>query len=219
MQPKMPKPNDTFTFYTDSPDFAPDIDIDPTSGQWSKLAAAGNELPETDEAQDVDEFPEISEGQKSSDWKAPFLLLWLIASLPFVSYTMWRAMSDLQDRDWISLAARTRRLHKVGFKTRNTRYWLAIAYSNLNQWAQAVQVFEKMSRPLESVADDAARYCAHVWALKNLGRTEEASELLMHSMNDDWPEERRNWAGRFLEHHSEDGTPEFVFEIQPTLLH
>ena len=52
-----------------------------------------------------------------------------------------------------------------------------------------------------------------------LGRVEEASELLLHSIQDDWPEDRRNWAGRFLQQHAEEGTAEFMFEIEPTLLH
>ena len=37
-----------------------------------------------------------SEGRSmESSWKAPFLLLWLIVNLPFVSYMMWRALTDL----------------------------------------------------------------------------------------------------------------------------
>ena len=146
-------------------------------------------------------------------------MIWLIASLPFVSYTMWRALTDLRNKDWIALASRTRRLHKVGFTTRTTRYWLAIAYSNLNQWGEAIDVFEDMSRPLETVADDAARYCAHVWALANVGRIDEASELLIHSIQEDWPADRREWAGRFLERHAEPGTSEFMLGSETTLLH
>ena len=155
MQPKSPKPYDTIT-----------------------LNAANSDLHFTSEQRRAHTTSEVESSESNKrNWKTPFLLLWLIANLPFVSYAMWRALTDLQEKDWISLACRTRRLHKVGFKTRTTRYWLAISYSNLNQWGKAVEVFEKMSRPLETVADDVARYCAHVWALANLGRVEEASEL------------------------------------------
>jgi len=194
MQPKSPKPYDTFTFC------AANSETDSTSEQCSALTA-----PET--------------GSSKNNWKTPFLLLWLFVSLPYVSYTMWRALNDLNKRDWISLASRTRSLHGFGFKTRTTRYWLAISYSNLKQWGEAVEVFEKMSRPLETVTDDAARYCAHVWALAKLGRVEEASELLIHSIQEDWPEDRRNWAGRFLEQNAEAGTAEFMLGAEPTLLH
>lgn len=202
MQPKSPKPYDTFTFYDASPD---------SNGTSHGTSHGSSKLSSTHTTPEMKFF--------ERGWKTPFLLLWLIASLPFVSYTMWRALSDMQKKDWISLAARTRRLHKVGFKTHTTRYWLAISYSNLNQWGDAVEVFEKMSRPLETVADDAARYCAHVWALQKLGRVEEASELLLHALQEDWPEDRRNWAGRFLEQYADEGTAEFMFEVQPTLLH
>lgn len=146
-------------------------------------------------------------------------MLWLIASLPYVSYTMWRALTDLRNKDWIALASRTRRLHKVGFTTRTTRYWLAVSYANLNQWGDAIDVFENMSRPLPTAADEAARYCAHVWALANVGRIEEASELLIHAIRADWPAERRDWAGRFLEAHAEPGTAEFMLGTHSTLLH
>jgi len=202
MQPKSPKPYDTFTFYAASPDF------DGTSDGTSEGTSTGRS---------THTIPEKEFFKRG--WTAPFLLLWLIVSLPFVSYTMWRALTDMQKKDWISLAARARRLHRVGFKTRTTRYWLAISYSNLNQWGEAVEVFEEMSRPLETVADDAARYCAHVWALQKLGRIEEASELLIHALQEDWPEDRRNWAGRFLAQYAEEGTAEFLFDVQPALLH
>jgi hypothetical protein len=199
MQPKSPKTSDTRSLF--DPSSMTDHYVLDTTPEPSRLGA-------TTESVFFDR-----------NWKAPFLLIWLIASLPVVSYSMWRALSDLRNNDWISLASRTRRLHKLGFTTRTTRYWLAISYSNLNQWVDAVELFETMSRPLESVADDAARYCAHVWALANLGRVEEASELLIHTIQEDWPVDRRNWAGHFLEKHAEPGTAEFMLGTSTTLLH
>ncbi len=157
--------------------------------------------------------------EKRHSWKTPFLFLWLIASLPYVSYTMWRALTDLKSEDWISLATRTRRLHRVGFTTRTTRYWLATSYTKLSQWSEAVEEFECMSRPLDTAADDAARYCAHVFALSKLGRVDEARELLTHAIQDDWPDERRSWAGRFLDANRAPIYTELPVGLESTLLH
>ena len=152
-------------------------------------------------------------------WKTPLLFLWLIVSLPYVSYTMWRALSHLAKNDWISLATRTRALHRVGFMTRTTRYWLATSYTKLSLWNEAVAEFECMSRALDTPADDAARYCAHVFALSKLGRVDEARELLTHAIQDDWPEERRSWAGKFIEANTSPIYAELPVALESTLLH
>jgi tetratricopeptide (TPR) repeat protein len=158
----------------------------------------------------------------ASAWRrllTPLLFLWTVLCLPWVALQIWRCHRDLERRDWIALAARSRQLKSLGFRTRTTRFWLATAYVKLGQWEAAVEEFERMARPLDDADKESARYCHHVWALHRLGRAEEARTLLNHVVREDWPAHRRAWARSFLERSRLSADPAPPWQTERQRLH
>jgi hypothetical protein len=121
-----------------------------------------------------------------------------VVCFPYILFQLWHILDHRANSDWNQLITRIRRLQRIGYITRDDIFMLAFAYAELELWKEALEEFEKIDTPLANVDEEACRCCTHAYVLYKLGRCYEALSFLNHSIRSAWPQERINWAERFL---------------------
>jgi tetratricopeptide (TPR) repeat protein len=111
---------------------------------------------------------------------------------------MTEAVAAEAREDWRRVVDLLEDLRDRNIETSRTRVMLGTAYLFLNSDSKALDAFEGISKPLRDPEAEALRWISQAFALKRLGRAEEAIELLEARISDRWPALRSTEAREML---------------------
>lgn len=129
------------------------------------------------------------------------LLLKKLSCAPLLIRIFWKADNAIKSKNWCDLEKLTSQLHNAGFAMNQTRFWAGCALLQLKQYQSALDEFEKIDSPLDTIEEEASRHWNHTLALYRLDRDDECFELLMNKINPDWPTDTYWKSRRFLADH------------------
>lgn len=97
---------------------------------------------------------------------------------------VWRAQ---REGNWATIEEIMSDFHQRSFETPQTRFLHGCALAHFSRWEEALAQFERIGATLDDVPSEAVRWVNHAIALVELGRREEAVDLLKGHVSSDWP--------------------------------
>ena len=102
----------------------------------------------------------------------------------------WRAwniaLAAPETGQWQSAIPELEEIHRRGYQTDESRFWLACAYGKVSRWQDAVAQLSAIERPLSNARWEGLRYYNHAVYLARMGNKDFATRVLEES-RDRWP--------------------------------
>jgi hypothetical protein len=122
-----------------------------------------------------------------------------ILCFPYIVYLGWKKEQAYNHADWEKMISCLRTIQSFGGLSPRDLFLLGYAHSNLNRMKDALRFMEFIQTSLEDIDEEALRYCTHAWILYRLGDQDQARAILEHSISDEWPAHRIQWAKDFMD--------------------
>ena len=110
----------------------------------------------------------------------------LIAFFPYYVQQWYRIRSLRDEERWDEVAALLEKMHRRVNPSGNSRYWLGTALLHEHRWREALDEFEKITKPLSDDNNERSRFLNQALALYQVGQRQEASRLLKQKVDDRW---------------------------------
>lgn len=111
----------------------------------------------------------------------------LIVAIPYFLYIYFRGAIAKKRRDWEKVVSFLSRLEIRELITDDLRLELSCAYMQLGRWDEAIRASQRIRQPFSNIQMEAIRWVNESIALLNLGREEEAAQLMTEKLDERWP--------------------------------